>query len=649
MRINSNDPEKKEILNRRAVILGGGISLLFAGEAARLYKLQILDHEEYLLRAEENQFNTRILTPLRGEIVDRFGQSLATNRQNFRLLFIPEEARQVEAALDRIGQYVPIADDRRGAIMRQIKRTGGFVPVELQNNLSWEDFSRINFELPNLPGADPQVGETRHYPLGNATAFMVGYVGAATERDLAAESAPRGALLLRQPGFKVGRDGLERTYERELRGEPGSMQVKVNAHGRMIEEITSSTVPPRQGATLGLTIDADLQMAAMKALEGESASAVVLDIESGDILVLASTPAFDPNVFNTGIPQTLWREFNESPYKPLLNKPIGGVYPPGSTFKMVTLLAAQRAGVPTSFSVRCPGKLWYGNRFFHCWKKEGHGGVDMRGSLKHSCDVYFYTLAKSLDIDLLADTARKLGLGQSFELGIPGERDGVIPDRDWKRRFYAGNPANQIWFPGETLSVAIGQGSVSSTPLQLAVMTARLASGREVFPRMVRIVGDRLVAPRTAREIDIPQEYFAITRAGMDAVTNEPGGTAYRSRLERPEWRMAGKTGTSQVYAITTEERARGLTKPEQLPWARRDHALFVCYAPVESPRYACAVVVEHGIGGSRTAGPKAKVIMEAVMAKDPAKLAPIGVESIAEARARLNNGRSGSLDPREG
>lgn len=618
MKVNSHDPERQEVVSRRAMLFGGGVTLALTAIAGRLYQLQVVDHDRYAKLALDNQFNTRILTPLRGEIVDRFGVALASNRQNFRLLFVPEQTRDVQAALDEIDRIVPLSQQKRDRIVRQIRRRGAYTPIEVESNLSWDQFTRLNYELPYLPGALPDVGETRDYPFGPAAAFVVGYVGAVTEADLNATENKGEEIVLRQPGFKVGREGLERTYDRELRGKAGAMQVKVNAFGRVIEELTDQALPPGQGSTLALTIDAELQLAAMKALEGESASAVVLDVVTGDILVLASTPAFDPNAFNVGIDPTTWRELNESPYKPLLNKPLSAIYPPGSTFKMISAIAAQMAGFKPSFRASCPGRMWYGNRYFHCWRRQGHGSVDMKGSIKHSCDVYFYTIAKELEINVLADAARKLGLGQTFELGIPGQKAGVIPDRDWKRTYFAGRPENQSWFQGETLSVIIGQGYVTSTPLQLAVMAARIATGREVRPRIVRVWGDRELPAADAPPIDIDPAYFEVARAGMDAVVNEPGGTAGRARLEDPAWRMAGKTGTSQVYQITAEERARGLTDPEKLPWSRRDHALFVCYAPIENPRYACAVIVEHGIGGARMAAPKAKEIMQAVTAKDP-------------------------------
>jgi penicillin-binding protein 2 len=631
-RVNAHDPERQETVSRRTVLFGGGVGLLFTGIAARLYQLQITDHQKYLNLAQENQFNRRILTPLRGKIVDRFGSMLASNRKNFRVLLIPEQARDVDQALDRISKIVPVTEEKRARIMREIRRRGVFTPVEIKDNLSWDDFSKINFELPHLGGMLPDVGETRDYPLGESSAFVVGYVGAVTERDLAAQDSNEERVLLRQPGFKVGRDGLERTYDTELRGQAGEMDVKVNAHGRVIEEMTDQATPPEQGKTLALTIDAELQVAAMKELEGESAAAVVMDVVTGDILVLASTPAFNPNDFNVGIDPDLWKELNASPYKPLLNKPISGVYPPGSTFKVVSAIAAQVAGVKPSQTAFCSGKIWYGNRYFHCWKRGGHGTLDMKGAIKNSCDIYFYEIAKTLDIDILADVARKFGLGQTFEIGISGQQRGIVPDRAWKRAYFAGTPENQPWFQGETLSVIIGQGYVTSTPLQLAVMASRVATGRVVRPRLVRAVGEVVLPAPEAPLIDINQDYLKVVRAGMNAVVNE-WGTAARSRLEDPDWQMAGKTGTSQVYRITAEDRARGLAKPEDLPWERRDHALFISYMPYENPRYACSVVVEHGIGGSRIAGPKAREIMRAVAAKNPAALPAIDPRSLVQRR----------------
>ncbi|HPE30257.1 MAG TPA: penicillin-binding protein 2 [Parvularculaceae bacterium] len=639
-RINSHDPERLEILSRRAFLFGSATTAAFAGIVGRLYQLQIADHDKYVKLAMDNQFNTRILTPLRGEILDRFGNVLASNRKNFRVLLMPDQTRDVEGALDKLAHVIELSPEKRDRLLRQIKRGGRFTPVEVQANLSWDEFAKLNYELPELPGAMPDVGETRDYPLGSAAAFVIGYVGAVTEEDLKSQETEADRVLLRQPGFKVGRDGLERTYDKELRGESGKMDVKVNAYGRVIEEVADRATPPTQGQTLVLTIDADLQQVAMRELEGESGAAVVLDVHTGDVLVLASTPAFDPNDFNVGINPDLWRELNSDPRHPLLNKPLGGVYPPGSTFKTISSIAAQIAGVKTSFSVSCSGKMWYGNRYFHCWKRGGHGGgINMRNAIKHSCDTYFYTVAKDLEIDIIADVAKKLGLGQTFELGIPGQKRGVVPSREWKRAYFAGSPQNQPWFQGETLSVIIGQGYVTATPLQLAVMAARIATGKEVRPRIVRMRGALDLPPQPFGNLDIDQSYFDVVRAGMSGVVNEPGGTAFPYRPTGVEWAMGGKSGSSQVYQISAEDRARGLTKQEELPWERRDHALFVSFAPFDNPRYACAVIVEHGIGGSRMAGGKTSAIMKAVMEKDPATRPAFDPRSLAQVNPQRQEG----------
>ena len=350
-----------------------------------------------------------------------------------------------------------------------------------------------------------------------------------------------------------------------------------------------------------------------------SASAVVMDVETGDIIVMASTPAFDPNEFNVGIRQAKWEALNNDPRKPLVNKPLAGTYPPGSTFKLLTAIAAQETGIKPSHSVYCGGRTWYGNRYFNCWKRTGHGTLNMKGAIKHSCDVYFWDLAQRVDIDKIAEVAHRFGLGETFDLGIGNQSPGVVPSREWKRNYFKSTPERQTWFPGETLSVAIGQGGVTATPLQLAVMTARIATGRQVQPRLVRATGDGLLQSAAMPPIEIKLDDLIAVRDGMNAVTNE-WGTAARSRLDDPNWLLAGKTGTSQVVSLQYDASGR-LLKNDELPWHLRDHALFVCFAPYENPKYACSVVVEHGASGSGAAGPKARDIMKAVTQKHPAAL----------------------------
>lgn len=605
---------RQKVFSRRTLMLGGGMSALMAVVAGRLYQLQIVDGQKYRGLAEENQFKRRILPPLRGEIVDRFGRVMASNRQNFRLLLIPEQVRDIDATLDAVSAIIPLERDRRLRIKHRIRRGGGFTPVEIRNNLSWEEFTKVSFQLPHLAGVLPDIGETRSYPLADASAFVVGYVGPVTGEDFARHRSVTEQKLLRQPGYKTGRAGLEYTYDRELRGSAGEMKVRINAHGRVVEELAETAKQPVTGSTLVLSIDALLQKKTMDILKGESASAVVLDVSSGDILAMASTPAFDPDAFNVGISPQLWDQLKESPYKPLLNKPLAGLYAPGSTFKMISAVAAMENGVSPDHVTQCNGRMWYGDRFFHCWKKGGHGPLDMRGAIRNSCNVYFYEIARNLDIDLLADTARRFGLGTVYDLGIPGGQKGVIPDRAWKRSYFSAISGRQAWFPGETLSCVVGQGYVTATPLQLAVMTARLATGMAVYPRLVRKAGDREIPETAPLPVDVRPEYLRVVQEGMDAVVNR-NGTGARARLEDPAWRLAGKTGTSQVFRITQEDRQAGRTDQKSLPWERRDHALFVCYMPYERPRYACSVVVEHGISGSAAAATRARDIMRAVAA----------------------------------
>ncbi len=631
MRLEPFDTQRHMVFSRRATLFGGGATLLFLGLASRLYQLQIHDHVNYKALAEDNRFNQKIITPVRGEIFDRFGKPLATSRQNFRVLMVPEDAGDVELVLNEVADLLHLTDKDLKRIRKEAARQRSFTPVEIADNLTWEQFARLNFLTPQLPGLHSEVGATRSYPLAEAGAFVVGYVGAPNDRDLA-KADDQEKLLLRQPGFRIGRAGIERTFEKKLRGEAGSVTVQINAHGRVIEEYPNLANEPVQGQPIGLTIDAELQAKASAILadvndDGArlnvdkhelSASAVVMDVHNGDILVYASVPAFDPNEFNVGIKQSRWQELNESPLKPLLNKPISGAYPPGSTFKLITAIAAQEAGIEPSHRVTCRGSLWYGGVEFNCWKKEGHGTLDMRGAIKHSCDVYFWDLAQRIDIDKLAEVANRFGLGLPHDIGLGGQVAGTVPSRAWKKSYYRSNPAQQTWFPGETLSVAIGQGALTATPLQLAVMVTRLATGREVHPRLVRYQDGRGALDPVFQPLAMDLSELDVVRAGMDAVVNE-WGTAARSRLDKPEWRMAGKTGTSQVRSLQYDPVTGRRLKNYELPWKDRDHALFVSFAPYDAPRYACAVVVEHGSSGSGMAGPKAREIMRAVLTKDPA------------------------------
>ncbi|MEM9837574.1 MAG: penicillin-binding protein 2 [Pseudomonadota bacterium] len=638
MRVEPFDTSRHMEFTRRATLVSGGVTALFGGIVYRLYDLQVRRHDEFRTQADENQFNTRLLVPLRGDIHDRYGLIMANSVPDFRVLVIPERTDDLKRTLVQLAAVMPLSDGRIQRILDKARRQRSFLPILVTDNLDWETYAAVNFHSTNMRGVVSEIGARRAYAEDAGASFVVGYMGAATTDDIAdarnmaltEDAAEKAELLYRQPGFQVGKAGLERTFDADLQGESGSVRVQVNAHGRVIETYDDSVVEPDQGEPLGLTIDKELQQKTMDILAADykeypddtedrkvSASAVVIDVETGDILVMASYPTFDPNAFSRGIDTKMWEALNKDPRNPLLNKPVAGTYPPASTFKLITSIAAQEQGIAADTKVFCNGSYRFGNRTYTCWEKDGHGTLDMRGAIKKSCDTYFWHMATQVDIDLLADVAKRYGLGQTFDLGIGAEEDGIVPSRKWKRAYYRNDPPNQTWFPGETLSVAIGQGAVTSTPLQLAVMSARIATHKEVVPRLIRAKGADVMPPAPFAELAGDPVHLEAVRDGMNQVVNE-WGTAARSTL-KPDYLMAGKTGTSQVVGIRRDPETGRRLKNEELPWKQRDHALFVAFAPYENPRYALSVVVEHGGSGSRSAGPRARDIMRAVLEKDPA------------------------------
>ncbi len=614
--MHHRDLDRLKKFSRRSLLLGGGKAVLLAALGSRLYYLQVVQSDRYLMLAEENRINLRLLPPPRGRIFDRLGEPLAANRFNYRVVLISEQARTVEETLDDLGQIIPISEHDYRRVLRESRRKRGFVPITVRENLTWAEVSRVEVNVPDLPGIMIDVGQTRTYPLGATAVHIVGYVAPVSEDDLT------GDPLLELPEFRIGRHGIEKVYDKFLRGSAGNSQVEVNAYGRVIRELERNDGQP--GDDLVLTLDAGLQSYATDRLGDESASTVVLDIHSGDVLAMASTPTYDPNAFTAGLSQDEWQDLLSNPRKPLVNKAIAGQYAPGSTFKMVVALAALEGGVLTPQQrFTCTGRLRLGDRNFHCWKRGGHGELDMVRAIEQSCDVYFYEVARRAGIERIADMAALFGMGGRTRIDLAGERTGLVPDREWKLATF-GAP----WQQGETLIVGIGQGYLLTTPLQLAVMTARLANGGvAVTPRLVRrpalpAPGDSDEAtPAPAFErLGISPGSLATVIKGMTRVTNERRGTAYAARITEPEMAMAGKTGTTQVRRISKSERQSGVRKNEEKPWEERDHALFVAFAPVRSPRYAVAVVVEHGGSGSRKAAPIARDILRETQRRDPAR-----------------------------
>ena len=574
---------------RRTVGVGGTMSLVFAVLAGRLYQLQIRDGEEYRVAAENNRVSQRPLAPPRGRVLDRFGAEMATNRRNYRVMIVAEQAKDgVKEALDQIGKVIHLTEAQKKKVLADVAKNKKFVPVPVMENMSWEEFSRINLHLPYLPGVQPDVGETRDYPFGAEMVHVLGYVSSVSPDDLKDDTD----LLLDLPGYRIGKRGIEKAYDKELRGKGGDTRVEVNAYGRIVRELGKD--PGTPGQDVWLTIDCELQRFADQRLGQESAACIVMDVETGAILSLSSTPGFDPNWFNVGVTNSQWKDLSTSDYKPLLNKAMGGTYPPGSTFKAAVALAAVDAGIATpDYHVNCSGVYNFGGHAFHCWQRKGHGTLDIEGAVQRSCDVFFYETSRRLGIDKIEAAARKLGLGTPTGIELPGERSGLIPSRAWKQKTYGWS-----WQQGDTISVGIGQGYVTVTPLQLCQMMARIAGGKAVNAHMVHSVGDKGLEQESVPHLDFADESLAVVRSGLNKVTNVPGGTAFAWRINEPGMEMAGKTGTAQVRRFTKEERARGLISNHNLAWKLRDHALFIGYAPIEKPRYALSIIIEHGAVG---------------------------------------------------
>jgi penicillin-binding protein 2 len=623
------DKSRYAAFTRRTLLAGGAVGAVLGALGVRLYQLQILEGDQFRTKAEENSVSARLVAPLRGRILDRFGVELASNRRNYRVLIVPEQALGgVEAALDTIGHIILLSDRDRARILRDIANNKKFVPSTVAENLTWEEFSRVNLHLPYLSGIQPDVGETRDYPFGDQLCHVLGYVAAVSEKDEQADSNP----VLELPGFRIGKRGIEKSFDEDLRGAAGVSRVEVNAYGRVIRELSRDAGAP--GDDVWLTLDQDLQRFVVQRMAGESCACAVMDVTTGDVLALASTPAYDPNLFNVGITPPQWRALLADDHRPLIDKALAGLYPPGSTFKPAVALSALDAGAITpDFSVNCTGSLAFGNHIFHCWQKHGHGHVSLHRGIAQSCDVFFYTVARKLGIDGLEAGAHKLGFGNHTGIEIPGERAGVIPGRAWKEATYGVK-----WLEGETLNAGIGQGYVLVTPLQLCTMAARIASGNSVSPRMVRVLGRGAQERPEATKLPFSSDALAAVQAGMNAVTNEPIGTAFKWRIPNPGFEMAGKTGSAQVRKISEAEHLAGVTKNEKLPWKLRDHALFVAYAPASAPRYACSVVIEHGRIGQHPDVQMARDILLYVQQRDPLKRTaawPVNAASLGSAPPR--------------
>jgi penicillin-binding protein 2 len=628
-------------VSRRALLLGGAQLAMVGGLGMRMRYMQVDQADQFRLLAEENRINIRLIPPERGELFDRTGERLAHNSPSYRIILVPEDAGDVEKVISDLSSLVELDEEDLNRAMTEMKRSPPFLPITLADQVSWEEISKIAVNAPALPGVTPEVGLTRVYPRGADLAHVIGYVGPVSDYDLNQIEDPE--PVLRIPRFQIGKVGLEAKREDVLRGKAGAKRVEVNATGRVMRELDRQE--GQSGADLQLTIDADLQGYVQARLGEESAAAVVIDCDTGDLRAICSSPSFDPNLFVRGISIADYRGLTNDPYRPLANKSVQGTYPPGSTFKMITAMAALEEGlVGTGDTVWCPGHLEISGRRFHCWKRGGHGHVDLNTSLKRSCDVYYYDVALKVGIDRISEMARRFGLGTRHDIPMSAVAEGLAPNRAWKERVH-----DDVWRVGDTANSSIGQGYMLASPLQLSVMSARLATGRGVAPRLVKKINGIEQPSGAGESLGMNENNLRQVRRAMYDVSNNRRGTAYRSRIIEDAYRMAGKTGTSQVRNITKAERAAGVIRNQDLPWERRDHALFVCFAPYENPRYAVSVVVEHGGGGSTAAAPIARDVMLQALYGDtpPLSAYPAGDRAaIKEQQERLHRDYPGVAAP---
>lgn len=667
------------IFNRRAILVSTGATFVAGAIVSRLVYLQgeNLITDTYSDEARNNRYDQRIIVAPRGILYDRFGEPLAVTSPDYRVTLTPEQVgrKQLEETITRIGAILGMSPEQVARKVREARNAKPSDLVIVRQGLHWDEFSAINVHLPTLPGVRAETSLVRRYPQDIAFAHPIGYVQKPNTREIEAvlkEGDTARATYLRNPDVRVGKSGLEATLENAIHGEAGWRMVEVNAAGRVVNEVGGETRDPTPGRGVMLTLDAECQRAAMERMASMSGACVVIDVVTGDLIALASSPGFDPNEFVNGIPSELFKQLNNDPYKPLFHKAVTGAYSPGSTFKICTGIAAVDAGLPANFRVNCPGYFPFGGRNFHCWQRHGHGSVDLHDAMKGSCDVFFYQAGLRAGQQLLADTARKLGLGTKFDIGVPAVSAGVVPDAAWWR-----NRRKEQMPAGAVLNTAIGQGDLLASPLQLAVMAARVANGGlEVYPRLVR-EGPGVGPPRAARPLGLNPVALEKAMAGCFGVASEPGGTSYRSTGNLGLWydpttnkvvqadsaplgykqvQIGGKTGTAQVRVITAAERARGVKSNNQLEWRMRDHALYVCYGPVHRPRYACAVIIEHGGsdevrfpgtqgyigGGSAAAAPVAADVMRLVLLRDPSNRASPPLKQLEAEAGQIKPGQAG-------
>ena len=628
---------KLKTINRRMFIFSAAKAVVFLGIVGRLFSLQINENKKYLTLSDKNRLRETRLPPIRGEFKDYFGNTIAGNLKVYQLHVIPEQVENFKSLVIRLQKILNFNSDKLNKIIKTKNNQKPWESLVISENLSWEEFSKINFYLHELPGAKPVITVGRNYPFGESYTHVLGYVSQVSKKDLISNKTIKDRNV---PGLRVGKSGLEKKYEKELIGTNSIQRYEVNAYGKRINQIDFSE--GSKGKTINLTIDTEIQKLTTELLKEKAGSISVMDIYTGEIVAMNSSPSFDPNLFLYGIDSRLWNNIKSDPLKPLLNKTVSGLYSPGSTIKpLVALSALENNIIRTNMQVKCSGKVEMYGQKYHCWKKKGHGFMSLKNAIKQSCDIYFYELARLLGVDRLNLTAKKFGLGKKV-LGdiFRNEKSGIVPSTKWKKE-----TIGQNWYLGETFITGIGQGYIQTNPLQLCLMTAQLANGgHKIYPKIrvdenqnsyekiKKIMKENEIAAKEEDSSLIKateeflksdiREYQPLYRNPenvkfvLDAMfksTNETFGTSYSSRIDDPKYQFAGKTGTSQVKRITEEERELDLDI-SQIPYKNRDHAWFIAFGPYTNPRYAMSVLVEHGGSGGKAAAPIAKKLMRAVI-----------------------------------
>ena len=630
--------KKIHSINRRMFIISAAKFVIFTAIIARLFSLQITNNKKYSTLSDKNRLREWRLPPIRGEFIDYFDNVIAGNLKIYQLHVVPEEVEDFKSLMLRLKELLNINNKEFVKLIKQKNEQKSWETLIVSKNLTWDQFTKVNYFLYDLVGAKPVMSVSRNYPFNENYTHVLGYVSAASEQDILNNSLIKDNHV---PGLKVGKTGLEKTYENQLLGTNGVQRYEVNAYGKRINQVDFTD--GLKGNTIKLTIDTEIQKKCSELLKGKAGSISVMDIYTGDIIAMQSSPAFDPNLFLFGINQDDWQLIRNNPLKPLVNKTLSGLYSPGSTFKpMVALSALENKIISKDFKVNCTGKVKLYGQTFHCWKKKGHGIVDLKNAMKQSCDTYFYEISRQLGVDRLRKTSIKFGLGDKvLRNAYDNEKKGLVPDTNWKK-----NSLGASWVLGETLITGIGQGYIQTTPLQLCLMTAQLANGGfKIYPKitvskddktaneikslMKEVLknsvdnennllkeGQQFLKSLTKNNYDklfLDPENIKLVREAMFASTNEVRGTSYSSRIEDPKYQFAGKTGTSQVKRISKRDRELDL-KTFEIPYNERDHALYIAFGPYENPRYALSIVIEHGGSGSSTAAPIAKELFKLII-----------------------------------